>query len=43
MFSEKELADELRKLNPAFVNAIKNGVVLFGQDQFIRFMRGLQS
>ena len=43
MFSEKELADELRKLNPAFVNAIKNGVVLFGQDQFIRFIRGLQS
>ena len=36
------LKDELRKPNIAFVNAIKEGVVLFGQDKFVAFVRELK-
>ena len=33
------LKEELKKQNIAFINAIKEGVVLFGQDKFVAFMR----
>lgn len=40
-FTETEFRAELKKTNPVFVSAVKNGVVLFGQDCFIEFMQGL--
>jgi len=36
------LKDELRKPNIAFVNAIKEGIVLFGQDKFVAFIQELK-
>jgi len=36
--TKKELEEELKKSNKAFVDAIKKGVVLFGQEKFIDFM-----
>ncbi|HLD06680.1 MAG TPA: HTH domain-containing protein [Candidatus Nanoarchaeia archaeon] len=38
-FTEAELEQELRKPNEAFVAAVKKGVVLFGQENFVRFMK----
>lgn len=40
-FTETELKNELKKQSKAFIDSIKNGVILFGQDKFIKFMRGL--
>ncbi len=40
-FTESEFRDELKKANPAFVSAVKSGVVLFGQDCFIDFIQRL--
>ena len=37
-----ELKQELKKPNRAFLDALKRGVVLFGQETFVRFMKGLQ-
>lgn len=34
------LKEELKKPNIAFINAVKEGVVLFGQDKFVVFMKG---
>ena len=42
IFSQEVLKEELKKPNIAFVNAIKEGVVLFGQDKFVSFIRELQ-
>ncbi len=36
------LKEELKKPNIALINAVKEGVVLFGQDKFVMFMRGVQ-
>ncbi len=36
------LKEELKKPNIAFINAIKEGVVLFGQDKFVAFMQEVQ-
>lgn len=36
-----ELKQELKKQNPAFIEAIKEGVILFGQEKFIRFMEAM--
>lgn len=33
------LKEELKKTNIAFINAVKEGVVLFGQDKFVVFMK----
>jgi len=41
-FTEGEFMEELKKNNPAFIGAIKKGIVLFGQDNFIEFMRRLK-
>ncbi|HLD43528.1 MAG TPA: hypothetical protein VJB08_06120 [Candidatus Nanoarchaeia archaeon] len=38
-FTEKEFRKELQKPNEAFIAAVKKGVVLFGQESFIRIMR----
>ena len=42
-FTQKEFEKELKKSNKAFIDAIKKGVILFGQEKFIRFMRKLQT
>lgn len=36
------LKDELKKPNIAFVNAIKEGIILFGQDKFVTFIQELK-
>lgn len=41
-FTQKEFRQELKKPNKAFVDAVKKGVVLFGQENFIKFIRELQ-
>ena len=38
-FTKDEFKTELKKPNKAFVDAIKKGVILFGQDKFVQFMR----
>ncbi|MBI2559235.1 HTH domain-containing protein [Candidatus Woesearchaeota archaeon] len=40
-FTESEFREELLKPNKAFVEAVKKGVVLFGQEGFIKFMKKL--
>jgi hypothetical protein len=37
--SEKELKHELKNQNRAYEEALKKGVVLFGQDKFIEFIK----
>ena len=41
--TESELKEELLKHNKALLDAIKKGVVLFGQEKFIQFVRRLSS
>ena len=41
-FTKKEFENELKSKNKAFIDAIKKGVILFGQENFIKFMMGLQ-
>lgn len=41
-FTEKEFKQELNKPNRAFVDALKKGIVLFGQDNFIKFISGFR-
>ncbi|MBI4162297.1 MAG: hypothetical protein HY513_01330 [Candidatus Aenigmarchaeota archaeon] len=38
-FTEAEFMAELKKPNEAFVNAVKTGVVLFGQEKFVNFIK----
>lgn len=38
-FTEIEFKKELKKPNKAMIDAVKTGVILFGQEKFIRFMR----
>jgi len=40
-FTPAELKQELENLNKAFLDAIRKGVVLFGQERFIKFIRSL--
>ncbi len=40
-FTESEFREELLKPNKAFVEAVKKGVVLFGQEKFIKLMKKL--
>lgn len=40
-FTQSEFMEELLKPNKAFIDAIKEGVVLFGQEEFIKFMKKL--
>ena len=38
-FTKTEFVRELRKPNKAFIEALKEGVILFGQENFIQFMK----
>jgi DNA-binding Lrp family transcriptional regulator len=38
----KELKQEINNKNKAYIEALKKGVVLFGQDNFVKFIRSLQ-
>lgn len=40
-FTETEFKEELKKPNKAFIEAINKGVVLFGQERFVKFMKRL--
>jgi len=40
--TKKEFEKELKGKNKAFIDALKKGIILFGQENFIKFMRGLQ-
>lgn len=40
-FTAKEFVQELQKPNKVFLDALKKGVVLFGQEKFVEFMREL--
>ncbi len=40
-FGPQELKEELKRPNKAFLDAFKKGVVLFGQDKFVAFIREL--
>lgn len=39
--TKEELKEELKKHNKTFIDAIKKGVILFGQEKFIKFVREL--
>ncbi len=41
-FTQNEFRQELKKQNKAFLDALKKGVVLFGQEKFVEFISGLQ-
>lgn len=38
-FTPNEFKSELTKPNKAYINAIKSGIVLFGQENFVAFMK----
>lgn len=40
-FTHEEFKQELEKPNKAFIDAVKKGVVLFGQEGFIKFIKGV--
>lgn len=40
-FTQAEFRQELEKPNKAFVDAVKKGVILFGQENFIRFIKSI--
>lgn len=40
-FTQSEFKRELKKPNEVFIDAIKKGVVLFGQEKFIKFIKGI--
>lgn len=40
--TQKEFKQELKKPNKAYLDAIRKGIILFGQENFIRFVKELQ-
>ncbi|MBL7147514.1 MAG: hypothetical protein ISS82_01685 [Nanoarchaeota archaeon] len=40
--TQKEFKQELKKPNKAYLDAVKKGVILFGQENFIKFIKTLQ-
>jgi len=40
-FTQEEFKQELKKPNKVFIDAIKKGVVLFGQEKFIKFVKSI--
>ena len=42
-FTQSELREELLKPNKVFIEAVKKGVVLFGQEEFIKFIKKLHT
>lgn len=41
-FTHTEFKDELKRKNKAMIDAIKKGTILFGQENFIEFMKDIQ-
>jgi len=41
-FMKSEFEKEIKKSNKIFIDAIKKGVVLFGQEKFIKFVKNIQ-
>ena len=41
-FTKTEFKEELKKTNKIFIDAIKKGIVLFGQENFIKFIGDMQ-
>ena len=41
-FTEAEFKQELQKPNKSFIDAIKKGIILFGQEKFIKFIRSIK-
>jgi len=41
LLTEQELKEELKLPNKAYIDAIKKGIILFGQEKFIKFIRDL--
>ena len=41
-FTPKEFMYEIKKQNKAFIDALKKGVILFGQENFIRFVKKIK-
>lgn len=37
-----EFSQELKKQNKTYIDAIKKGIILYGQDNFVQFIRNLQ-
>ncbi len=42
-FTKEELKKEIIKSNKAFIDGIKKGIILFGQENFIKFIRDLEN
>ena len=42
-FTENEFKLELNRNNKAFLEAIKKGIILFGQDNFIKFLKNVKN
>ena len=40
-FTQTEFKQEIEKPNNAFIDAVRKGVIIFGQDKFLKFMRGI--
>jgi len=40
--TQKEFKQELTRPNKSYLHAVKTGVILFGQENFIKFIQGLQ-
>lgn len=40
--TQKELKQELEKPNKVYLDAVKKGIILFGQEKFIKFIKELQ-
>ncbi|MEK6937796.1 MAG: winged helix-turn-helix domain-containing protein [Nanoarchaeota archaeon] len=40
--TQKEFKQELQRPNKVYLDAVKKGVILFGQENFIKFIKGLQ-
>lgn len=40
--TQKEFKEELKRPNKAYVDAVKKGIILFGQENFIKFIKGVQ-
>lgn len=41
--TKEELKEELKKQNKAYFDALKKGIVIFGQDNYIKFIRALKA
>lgn len=40
-FTQEEFKKELEKPNKAIIDAVKKGIILFGQENFVRFMKNI--